>query len=291
MKTLRNIVLLLLFPLLGCEEVVDPDGLLTNTENPTVIYGFISPQDEFLKISVYRSESVIGQPIDPIAPNISMDYSIENAIVTLSDPNGNTSTLSYDQAAYNYQIAASEFPILAGQTYELKVVVGDSEFNATCTIPANRVEELSGSVRNGGTDETGEQQLTLRAKFLDVANVGNYYIVGGKIESRFDGENGFVTQTNANFKLDRFVTDEAADGVEYTAEGNFSAKLITDSNTFYIQVANVEQPLYQLLRTSYLNFENETNPFEESIIPPNNIRGENGFGVFAGFQLSELQLE
>ncbi len=87
-----------------------------------------------------------------------------------------------------------------------------------------------------------------------------------------------------NFGVQRFATDLLEDGRNITVTG-FSEN--DDIEEAILQVAHVEEILYQSLFASYSNIENDGNPFYAVIIPPNNIEGENVYCVFAGFQLTE----
>ena len=58
-----------------------------------------------------------------------------------------------------------------------------------------------------------------------------------------------------------------------------------------LQVANVEEALFQNLKTASTNQDADGNPFVEYAIAPNTILDEGAVGVFAGYNLTEKEID
>ncbi|CAZ94643.1 Hypothetical protein ZOBELLIA_572 [Zobellia galactanivorans] len=96
-----------------------------------------------------------------------------------------------------------------------------------------------------------------------------------------------------DFELNSFLTDAIGDGETVSRYATFSYGFPDEAVSVKItlQVTNVEEILYSNLRASFLNDFNDGNPFVEYSIAPNNIEGDGGIGVFAGYQLTEKVIE
>lgn len=94
--------------------------------------------------------------------------------------------------------------------------------------------------------------------------------------------------TISDFDIERFATDVNGDGLGVSANGTIFN--INTTQEITVKVANVDEIIYTTLKASFLNKDQTSNPFFQPIIPPNNIQGEGGYGVFAGFRLLETKL-
>ncbi|UZO80147.1 DUF4249 domain-containing protein [Aquimarina sp. ERC-38] len=264
----------LLILIFSCDDKVDLEQFIDDSEELTLVYSSISPQDTILKVRVLKTLSSDNN----IEINNSDAFVIPNAVITLSDATNNSVRLSYNSDDKNYQIEATQLEILPGATYFLSVMVDQREFTSSCTIPNNAVTELAFELTDN-LNNAGDLKESVTIRFLDIPEASNNYIVGARIED--DAFDLFL-----DFENRRFITDQIEDGALLASFGFFNNN--PDSVTdITLQVANVEPILYDSLFASYSNKENRQNPFYEVIIPPNNIEGENAYGVFAGFQITE----
>jgi len=272
MKIKLLILLVLGFTFYSCEEEVDDPDLFSNTSF-VIINGAISPQDEIIRIRVSRSNSALADPI--VDPEGGI---IENAQVILSDEDQNMINLPFDGDNF-YQIPATEFQISPGKSYFLKVIIEEKEYTASCKIPNQKVGVISHSFTETA-DENGIIKDAVIIAFDDIIGKNNYYIIGAQIRT--------VSDRPVMFGQQRFATDISGDTRRIKAIGfEFGNAPNVELN---LQVAHVEEIIYQSLFASYSNRENDGNPFYETIIPPNNIIGEGVYGVFAGFQLTEKEV-
>ncbi len=285
---MKNYIYILSFFLLSitsCEDIVDPEELLENNESLVIINSFISPQNDVISAKISSTEFIIGQPIDD--SNSNERLIIKNAVVTLSNEEGLRVNLPYFENNFRYEIPATNFSIVAGKKYFLKVLVEEKEFNASCEIPTKKINSIT-EIVSDKEDSNQEEVKVVRVRFTDIVDQENFYIVGAHLQ-RFNSGTS-VQKTPFNFETDRFVTDNIGDGSIMSSEGKLKKELFVDTTNIKIQVANVEHILYKFLFSSYLNNQNEGSPIEEVIIPPNNIIGNGGQGVFAGFQITEKQV-
>ncbi len=95
------------------------------------------------------------------------------------------------------------------------------------------------------------------------------------------------------FYSDSFLTDNTAEGGTLSGRTKIYIGNGVDvlSNSVTLQVAHVEEILFQQMRARDLNIEaGEGNPFVEYSISPNNILDEGAVGVFAGYQVTEKEV-
>lgn len=267
MKYINRIIIIFFISLQSCETDVDASGLI-NQQQLVVINGFLSPQEETLKVQVSKSISVISNTAGIV---------IEDAIVTLSDEENNMVTLTYSKELLSYTTPATNLNIVAGKQYFLSVNINEEEYTSSCRIPDNRVENITQS--NSTSSGNNFYDQSLRVTIDDIKDISNYYIIGAYV----------YNNTAVDFGFEQFITDTNRENSKVIFNGSFySINAPDEAKTLKIQVSNSEKILYDALRATFLNEYNEGNPFAELIIPPSNIEGKNGFGVFAGYQLTEV---
>ncbi|MGP1992795.1 DUF4249 domain-containing protein [Zobellia laminariae] len=272
----------------ACQDPVDPDELL-NVNDRTYIIGYLSPADTLLTVHVSTAVPTIGIQIDLNEPSGDLErYIIKDALVIISDEKNNEIQLTYNPERKNYQVAATEFSITGGNTYFLRVSANNKEYTSTCTIP-EKIDTIAEKITLREKNEY-YQDYNLDFTFQDIIGKNNYYLIGGN--AVIDTEDG-PYYSYLNFELNSFLTDAIGDGEIIGQNSTFSYGITDEATTAKVtlQVTNVEEILYLNRRATYLNNYNEGNPFVEYSIAPNNIEGENGVGVFAGYQLTEKVIE
>ncbi|MEO9510659.1 MAG: DUF4249 family protein [Flavobacteriaceae bacterium] len=283
MRVIYSFTLLVAVLFISCQETVDADKLL-DTEEKVSITSYISPIDTILRVQVSKVLPAIGTVFsnnDDIA-NRAL-FLIEDAIVSITDEDGNTADFSYLEEEAIYTSNATNLTILEGKQYFLSVLVNGQEFNATCTIPKKAPEILE--IVRIFENEFGEAVAEIDLTFEDISGERNFYILGGFRMDTFDGES---LQIPLFFESDGLLTDTAEDGITL---GETTQVFLNQEDTgpkeVTLQIAHVNEILYQNIQTSTLNNNNDGNPFAEFSIAPNNIQGEDIIGVFAGYQISE----
>ncbi|MEW7278163.1 DUF4249 family protein [Aquimarina sp. 2201CG1-2-11] len=283
MKYFQNIVILLIsIWLIGCETGVDSSDLLNKAEL-VVINGYLSPQITTLKVQVSKSKPRASTtPIN--------DLVIKDATVVIADENANELELNYVEDSMSYEGPASEMEIIPGKKYFLKAMVNGKEYKSSCNIPTTFIEKIEHKVQVKSNDYNGNRSLKVTIE--DIKDQTNFYIVGATVIQSF-GQNTTPSESieNVEFELKQFATDVGRENSIITADGFFTlASDALPDPVLKIKVTNTEKILYEALRATFLNEFNDGDPFAEAVIAPTNIEGENGYGVFAGYQLVEKEI-
>ncbi|SDE74502.1 DUF4249 family protein [Cellulophaga baltica] len=286
MKTLTTLLFLLLIVFSGCQKVVDADKLL-DAEEKVYILSYISPTDTLLTVSVSKALPAIGTALSFDDTENYSSFIIEDAIVSIADVEGNSVQLLYSSENSMYSTNAENLKITEGSQYFLEVITPENTYTSSCRIPekvATILENLA-----GGQDDYGVY-TDVDISFEDIVGTANFYIVGAKYEETFEEE---TYQGSLYFETGGFLTDAIGDGVILNDKTSAYTGFLEEGTSvkLTLQVANVEEVIYQNLRASYLNDNSDGNPFIEYSIAPDNIDGENGVGVFGGYQLTEKIIE
>lgn len=272
----RAIIFLISMSLLlsSCEFDTEVD-LDLQDKSLLLIHGFISPEENVIKVEVTRTLSIYDQDIIFDSSSIREELSIKDASVTITDDDGTEALLLFNDESFVYEIDATTFSILPGKRYDLKVIVDQMEFTASTTISLDNVTEIAAE-KIIAQDELGNEIDYLKVNFRDIPATRNYYVVGANITYEF-GEQEVV------FDEDRFIQDRNLNSDFLTAISDFS--IFDDATEVEISIYNVEPIVYQLIKSLSLNNSNTGDPFYQPIIPPNNIQGEGGYGVFGSYRI------
>ncbi len=280
------IVLFLILVCFGCTEPVDDTIEQPQGKELVLIYGFISPDEEQIKVAVSQTRSIFDTTL-VFDANTANNLVITDAIVTITNEAGEEVQIPFDDSLKRYVTSSSSLLIEPGKQYTLKVLAQGKEFNATCVVPIEKVVDISASL-GFRVDDFGDRTENLTIQFKDITATNNFYIVGAQY--RQIGAIDFETNT-ANFGEQRFATDITGDGFPI-----FSNAVVFDIDAgleITTRVAHVDEFIYNTLKANYINAvqNNNDNPFFRPVIPPTNIKGEGGYGVFAGFRITEKQEE
>lgn len=272
----------------ACQKAVDADKLL-DTEPKVFITGYLSPADTILRVNVSRAFSSVGTPLSVESSEANRTkFLIKDAEVSIFDEQGNSTILTYSDEDAIYMANANTLEILTNKRYFLKVVADGKEFNASCRIP-EKIETLEKEV-NVREDGFGGKEVIINVRFQDFAGERNYYAIGGVADVTYRSEE-YGPETFSYllfFNEDYLLTDALEDGG--TLSGRSETFLGGDDfveGELTLQVANMEEILFQNLRAIDTNDDADGNPFVEYSIAPNNIQEEGAVGVFAGYQLTE----
>lgn len=275
--------------LTGCQKVVDPDELL-DIEAKVFITSYISPQDTVLRVNVSRALPAFGTPLSVRDQEANQEkFLIKDAQVTISNEDGTSTNLSYSEEEKNYLVDASTLSITSNQRYFLKVSVDGNDYNASCAIP-EKVEEITERI-NLRDEAFGGQEVDINLAFQDIVGESNFYVLGGLVSTTFQyqDEEPQTFSYALFFGTDEFLRDNLLEGS--MLNGNALEYIGNETDileaTITLQVANVEEALFQNLKTASTNADADGNPFVEYAIAPNNFQEEGAVGVFAGYQLTE----
>ncbi len=298
-----------LFLLSGCDSLrkeVDPDRLNREAAK-LVISCFLSPQDTVLAVKVTRSLPVLGEQINYSYTGIN----VTDATVFLS-AGGKSVTLRFNSQLGYYSVSNLQLPVVAGQTYSLRVQTPAGEqATSSCTIP--RVVNLTGITLDSLTDnQFGRQnkRYFVRGRWQDPAGQANYYQTTGLLR--------FVPlctscEMNPNYKpteqysplysdnsTNGLQTDRSTEGNEMISDRLFLGNLYGNpaqsgfgsqykSATLTVNLLSTDQAYYQYQDAVSRQGQSSDNPFAEPVPVPTNIQG--GLGCFAGYNRSTMTLK
>ncbi|MFK7814379.1 MAG: DUF4249 family protein [Maribacter sp.] len=293
MKRYLYTTLVLLITFGSCQTVVDADKLL-DTEEKVHIVGFLSPSDTVLRVNVSKALPSIGTPLPANDYEAFREaFLIKNAQVQIRDGFGNQTSLVYVDTLETYLADAATLSIESEQEYFLEVTVDDKTYSASCRIPLE-VGEIDHeiSTRISAFDETIG---VIKFRFQDFADEKNFYMLGGLYKVNFTYEDQEPTDAIGSlyFDTDQFLTDNISNGGTIGGNGEFyiGSGVEINNASVTLQVAHMEEIIFQQMRTDDLNFDAEGNPFVEYAIAPNNFLDEGAVGVFAGYTITEKEIE
>lgn len=273
--------------LVACEKTVDADTLL-DTEEKVSITSYISPVDTLLRVSVSKALPAIGTVLSTDEDANRQLFSIKDAVVSISDEDGNTADFSYSEVEETYVSNAANLPVIEGKRYVLNVVANGKTFSAACTIPkpAPEIREIVRVFDN----EFGGVFAEIDITFEDIQGERNFYVLGGSVKETTDVD---TFDFPLFFESDGLLNDVVQDGITLgeTTQVYLGEPGAIRPIEVTMRVAHVDEVVYQNIQASNLNRDNDGNPFIEYSIAPNNIQGEGGVGLFAGYQLTEKAID
>lgn len=260
------------------DQLPQPDG-----DTLILIYSYLSPESDEIVVSVSETKSIFDPSLDTMLPLelIEEQFVIKDAVVELLNQEGETIQINYNSDRRRYIIPASSFSIEAGNTYILNVEAKGKRYTASCKIPDEKIDDIALSLVTSANDLFNSSR-NLVVGFEDLADTKNYYIIGAEYEvESSDGSNFFY---NVFFE-EKYLSDSNRDGLLISDRGgvvNFDGDI-----EVFAKVTHVDPLIYETLKSNFLNSQASGGPFYQPIVPPTNIEGENGFGVFAGYRLTE----
>lgn len=285
---MKNILYTFILALLGCglltscEDYVDID--IPGQEKKIVVFSYISPQDTMVRAFV--SASV---PMYDTVPFWGQTTSVFNATVELSD--GISSViLPFDSENNEYAIPASQYTIVAGRTYYLKVdVPGYPTVSAETVVPAQTPQISSFNLVS--LPATSEFEMNNRYR-LDVAwqdftAEENYYNIN-VFDENISPENitGYFSYEVSSHQ----VSDEGSDGqtlnIRADIYGSFTYPDSEMETNFKVYILNVTKDYYLFHRS--IEYISTGDPFSEPTITYSNV--QNGLGCFAAFNGSYITI-
>jgi len=266
------------FFLAACEKTVT-DVDIPQQEQKLVVHAYISPEDTLIKVNVS-----VSYPLWTSTNYTNFD-AINNAHVELFN-NGSSVVLSFNNEKQAYTMSASQFPIIEGQNYTLKVSTPDGKkVESNCTVPVKN-EQFFLISTDTLVDEWGGKKIRFKVKIIDLVGAGHYYRLGGTALSTYI-ENQTDTFYESIYPKNNgeYFTDQNADGAEFLSELNFwidEYYMQTVKLTFYLLTIDVNYYHYHKSLSNYTG----DNPFAEPTIIYSNIK--DGLGVFGAYRKYEL---
>lgn len=296
--------LLLLSGCAGLKEEVDPYRLL-GKEKKLVVNGLISPQDQVLMVKIDYPRSIVdGDTTDTWS---SADYAeIANSVVTLST-SGKTVRLDYDGDSFS--ISASRLPVIAGNTYQLRIQTpAGKQLAASCVVPyavkTMRVRFDSVATLQNGTTL---KRYFVTSHWTKPAVTPGYYQLAGLFRYtpgcptcargaapasertnaiQFDDLDETLLENKgaaaAGFdSMPAYLVDQGK-SPEQAATGPF--RTIYKAATVSVDLFSVDENYFLYQSAAVQQIKTKGNPFAEPVSLPSNISG--GLGCFGAYNKS-----
>ena len=273
----------------SCETVTDATDLVS-TQQFTIINSYIAPQNDTIRVQVSRSISRFDSQSKKFEDNV-----IRDAVVEMGTDANTMQVLSFFPKTSEYILDATQLELVSGQQYFLKVSTRDGQvFRSSCRIPAEPIEDLEFQIKKSDNDDFGDS-FSGNIRFQDIPGINNFYLLHNVLADSDNPKFSFREKDSLLNTIPGFtdyLTDARLDGqrlsssVDYNFFNNRNEDDMNDP-LLITSVFNVEEIMFKQFRALEDNAFNEGDIFTEIQIPPNNIEGENVFGVFAGYQVYE----
>lgn len=287
--------LLLLASCQNLRQEVEPQQL---ADQPVklIVACFISPQDTVLAAKIARSRPILDdEPVNGL--------NITSATVTLL--NGSRSiVLKYHPKLQYYRADPADFPIRAGETYQLTVKTRDGKLlQAQTTVPdAVKLQRARLDSERVVENNAVRKRFFARYYWNDLANQTDYYQTNGVIAYRCPQ----CPATEPVRQPVQFVTGEGSQALYndqespgepmISAKGYMGASISSDEEFFpaffsrpFVLTANLlhlNNDYYRYHQALAQQLEIDSNPFAEPVPIPSNIQG--GLGCFGAYNRSTV---
>ena len=314
--TLKNFIILLTAgSLFACETVIDLD--LPPEPTRLVVNSLINP-DSLITMRLSRSKSVLDQA--------EFFTVVRDARVTLYEDGREVARLN-DQGEGRYR---ADFRPSIGRQYTVEAAAeGLPPVEARSSIQAPiAIEDVSvGKTRvetgstciNGDCQPTYSDEYQLGLRLSDPLNQVNYYeiVAYAVVQDSFpnyDDLGNFIGYDSTQWETQVYLQtdDPVVDNPYSDLEGGgfygeslllsdelFSGQSYTvafTTDTYFgevkeltVQLRTLSEDQYQYLRTRHLQEYNASNPLSEVVPVYTNV--ENGFGIFAGYSTSSIEVD
>ncbi|WP_165840940.1 DUF4249 domain-containing protein [Larkinella punicea] len=283
--------------LVSCQNLrqeVEPEQL---ADQPVklLVACFISPQDTVLAAKVARSRPILD---DETVTNLE----ITNATVTLQTGSRSV-VLTYHPRLRYYRASPNQFPIRAGETYQISVQTPDGQsVEARTTVP-EAVSLQQVRLDSEVVLENDQVRKRFFAKYIwsDFPTHTNYYQTEGTFTHRcsgcspektihepvqFPGKQGLYSDQESNGG--RMVSDPGYLGVSIPSNQPFFPTLFSKPFVLTADLLHLNADYYRYHQALQRQQEVESNPFAEPVPIPTNIRG--GLGCFGAYSRSTLTI-
>lgn len=268
--------------LASCEK------LATNVDVPKVssqlvLFSFISPEEEYTKVQLNLSKPVFGSQGGGSNP---YDF-IKDAIVTITNDGGQSTTLVYADSINGYVVDKATFPIEASRTYTVTAISGSRKVTASCTVPSDTIGFLEITYkRTGEPGRTNGPLMRYQYKWNDVASTVNYYRAVSQYVYEF--------APGMNYSQDicnTLMTDFGRDGGILTGtcedynNSYYEGDTAHNKAGFYLLNTDIHYYEYHRRRLEYMG----DDPFSEPFPQYTNMDG--GLGVFCSYRKTKRTIK
>lgn len=270
----------------ACTDFVDD----VNLPQPTpelVIHGYLFPGMDTIDVHVQTTHPVFSGATD------YESQVVEDAIVRIENPEGESFLLEYMPQKQRYILPASELEIREGVEYHLRVEHPDFPVaTAHATVPV---------IHSGFELVAVDSSITSYSKRYDVETfihdmpgVENYYILYGYLSGDYigldaEGEEYTEPFSRRVFPYDELISDKLLDGTSIPKNSSVymgDGYMPKDLSFILFSIDNH----YYEYRQSILALDNlDIDPFATPVQLYSNI--ENAHGIFSGYSIYEVEFD
>jgi hypothetical protein len=281
---------------ISCESVVTLD--VPHEESKLVVNSFFNPDSTF-RISLHQSRFVLEEG--------RFFETVSGAKVMLFDGDKKLAELEETETGIYEAIVKPE----AGKEYTIQVSKeGFKTVTATERIPADSAKIIKYEASQEFYSESHREMMLSLSLWLDDPEGIDFYEIYGVEKStvytnkgdtlvrediiHFSSGDPIFTDYmyNSDFLyFDDTLFDGEVRKITFSAALNeiYCSEECVQEDKITVYLRKVSESYFKYIDTNALQREIGDNPFAEPVIIYNNI--ENGFGIFAGYQTSELVLE
>ncbi|MEM1321571.1 MAG: DUF4249 domain-containing protein [Bacteroidota bacterium] len=241
----------------SCEKIIDVD--LKDTPSQIIIEAPLKVGTHDFVVSITKSTDYFGAEPQDI---------VENAVVILTDDNGNATNVPYVVNGQYITSVTAE----AGRTYQLEVSVEGATYEATSFLP-ERIEivELITDFQTAGIVDDEGYELSIR--YNDPANVPNYYRVVHTL-------NGVLQNETSDLQV---MNDDFNDGV--LTKAPLLTDIFDEGDTIAIELIHFDRPSFDYFN-SLVSIIGDGGAFGGGIAAPGNPNtnwSEGALGYFSAY--------
>lgn len=255
---------------------------LPETKPLPVVYSYISPTDTVIRLKLMLSSPVFSSnQIDVLAP-------VSDGDVRISSSQG-TAQLIFNTNTQYYELQASSYPIVAGQTYKMTVRTSNGDIaTAETQVPVTNVPINSVTVET--IPESYQTSDRIKAFFTDETNSVNYYRIAA---SHCFVHNGQTDTLINDTQITELYSDVNHNGESSSLAGRFYQGI--DSTEYYsteyydVFLYNCSESYYNFYKSlkNYSGIGISFPPPAEPTLMYTNVKG--GFGCFGAYTRSMLR--
>ncbi len=269
-----------IFILIICISFGSCDRLVTNIDPPKaekelVLFAFISPEASAITAELSYSSPVFG------TNNLGEIDFISNAIVIISNNEGNSDTLKYDSTKKSYE-SQTAYKIEPGKTYKIRASYDGKIAEGITTVPIQAVAIDTIDVLKFIGPE-GESKIKIKTNWDDPGKDNYYY--RSYIEHVSDTRSG---EKYAYEVCSEFISNSGKEGKKLNSicESYYYDDNGSNTRSMYVYLLTTDIHYYEYNRRR-VNYYGD-DPFSEPVPQYMNVKG--GLGVVSSYRMTKLEI-
>ena len=279
----------------GLRQEVEPQQL-ADQPYKLIVACFISPQDTVIAAKIARSRPILDD--EPVS-----GLNITSATVTLQ-AGSRSIVLKYHSELQYYRADPEDFPIRAGETYQLNVKTRDGrQLQAQTTVPdAAKLQRAQLDSERVVENNEVRKRFFTRYYWTDLPNQTNYYQTDGVITYAcltcspiktvrqpvqfMTGEGAQALYTDQDSQNGPMTSGKGYMGTSIPSNKHFFPAFFSRPFVLTASLLHLNDDYYRYHQALAQQLEIENNPFAEPVPIPSNIKG--GLGCFGAYNRSTV---